>query len=94
MILIVNPLTLIREQHSLNYKDTLVPKNLCAITLSTIYLSPKDLGRKFEIIWATENLGTNFGKNERFSSKFQLDICFSSLSFIVTPVILLSIVSM
>ena len=94
MILIVNPLTLIREQHSLNYKDTLVPKNLCAITLSTIYLSPKDLGRKFEIIWAPENLGTNFGKTERFSTTFQSDIYLSSLLFIIIPVILLSIVSM
>ena len=31
-------------------ENTLVPKNLCAIILSTIYLSPKNLGRKFELI--------------------------------------------
>ena len=52
--------------------DTLVPKNLCAIILSTIYLSPKNLGRKFELIWATENLGTNSSKNERFSTKISV----------------------
>ena len=51
---------------------TLVPKNLCAIILSTIYLSPKNLGRKFELIWATENLGTNSSKNERFSTKISV----------------------
>ena len=45
---------------------TLIPKNLCAIILSTIYLSPKNLGIKFELIWATENLGTNSSKNERY----------------------------
>ena len=48
---------------------TLIPKNLCAIILSTIYLSPKNLGMKFELIWATENLGTNSSKNERFSTE-------------------------
>ena len=36
---------------------------------STIYLSPKNLGMKFELIWATENLGTNSSKNERFSTE-------------------------
>ena len=44
----------------------LVPKNLCAIILSTIYLSPKNLGIKFELIWATENLGTNSSKNKQY----------------------------
>ena len=43
---------------------TLIPKNLCAIILSTIYLSPKNLGIKFELIWATENLG-----DEKFGHK-------------------------
>ena len=80
---------------SISKHSTLVPKNLCAIILSTIYLSLKNLGRKFELIWVTENLGTNFDKNEQFSTKFQwLYICLSSLLFIVIPVILLSIVSM
>ena len=49
--------------------NTLIPKNLCAIILSTIYLSPKNLGIKFELIWATENLGTNSSKDERFSTE-------------------------
>ena len=48
---------------------TLIPKNLCAIILSTIYLSPKNLGIKFELIWATENLGTNSSKNELYSTE-------------------------
>ena len=48
---------------------TFIPKNSCAIILSTIYLSPKNLGIKFELIWATEKLGTKSSKNERFSTE-------------------------
>ena len=83
---------------SMKYGKTQIPyysfQNLCAILLSTIYFSPKNLGRKLEIIWATKNLGINLGKNERFSTKFQLYICLSSLLLVVIPVILLSIVSL
>ena len=32
-------------------------------------MSPKNLGMKFELIWATENLGTNSSKNKRFSTE-------------------------
>ena len=55
---------------SISKHSTLVPKNLCAIILSTIYLSLKNLGRKFELIWVTENLGTNFGKTNDFPLNF------------------------
>ena len=51
-----------RLVEDLRTRNTLIPKNLCAIILSTIYLSPKNLGIKFELIWATENLGTNSSK--------------------------------
>ena len=66
---------------------TLIPKNLCAIILSTIYLSPKNLGRKFELIWATENLGTNSSKMSDFPLNHQLYICLRSLSFLNISVI-------
>ena len=59
----------VRLVEDLRTRNTLIPKNLCAIILSTIYLSPKNLGIKFELIWATENLGTNSSKNERFSAE-------------------------
>ena len=43
---------------------TLIFKNLWAKTLGSIYLSTKNLGRKFELIWASANLGDNkFGHN-------------------------------
>ena len=68
---------LIREidifrQHNSFVRSTLVPKNLCAIILSTIYLSTKNLGRKFKLIWVAKNLGTNSSKNERFSTKISI----------------------
>ena len=53
----------------INFLYTLIPENLCAIILSTIYLSPKNLGIKFELIWATENLGTNSSENKRYSTE-------------------------
>ena len=49
---------------------TLVPKNLCAIILSTIYLSTKNLGRKFELIWATENLSDQKFGRKLFEKNF------------------------
>ena len=67
--------------------DTLIPENLCAIVLSTIYLSPKNLGIKFELIWATENLTQILQKMSDIPLNHQLYICLRSLSFLIISVI-------
>ena len=45
------------------------PDKISIILIPKNYLSPENLGRKFELILATKNLGTNSSKIEQFSTK-------------------------